>query len=110
MSVLNSVSQMKEGGPMQRLLSALFICVVLLSSAGAAHAAEMSGEVVAVDAVKASFTLKSGTVTADFACETNSLIKQVRVGSKVVVQYKEKSGKKTAVKITPMKKKVSTGC
>jgi hypothetical protein len=36
------------------------------------------------------------------------LIKDVKVGDQVTVQYKEEGGKKIATKVTPMKKR-STG-
>jgi hypothetical protein len=93
------------GVPMKRATLLFFITLVLLALAGAVLAAEMTGEVTAVDAVKGSLTLTSGSVEAGFDCEAVSLIKDVKVGDHVTVQYKEQGGKKIATKVTPMKKK-----
>jgi len=94
---------------MKALRSLFLIGFVLLVVAGVALAVEkeMSGEVTAVDAAKGTLTLKSGSVEAGFDCETGSLIKDVKVGDKVTVQYKEEGGKKKATKVwaTPMQKK-----
>ena len=79
------------------------------TAAGAAVAKEMTGEVIAVDTVKGTLTLKSGTVEAPFDCETGSLIKDVKVGDHVIVQYKEAEGKKIVTKVTPKKKKKAAG-
>jgi opacity protein-like surface antigen len=95
---------------MKHATSVLFIAFVLLAFAGAALAAEMSGEVTAVDTAKGTLTLKSGTVAAAFDCETRSLIKDVKVGDKVTVQYKENGGKKITTKVSPMKKVAPSGC
>ena len=95
---------------MKKATSFFLIGLVLLVFAGVALAAEMSGEVTAVDAAKGSLTLKSGTVSAGFDCETGSLIKDVKVGDKVTVQYKEEGGKKITTKVTPVKKEAHTGC
>jgi hypothetical protein len=93
---------------MKRAMSLLLIAFVLLTFVGVALAAEMSGEVTAVDAAKGTLELKTGKVEARFDCETGSLIKDVKVGDQVTVQYKEEGGKKIATKVTPMKKR-STG-
>ena len=92
---------------MKAAMSFLMIAFVLLTFIGVAVAKEMSGEVIAVDTVKGTLTLKSGTVDAGFDCESGSLIKDVKVGDKVTVQYKEEGGKKKATKVwaTPMQKK-----
>ena len=94
---------------MKALRSLFLIGFVLLVVAGVALAVEkeMSGEVTAVDAAKGTLTLKSGSVEAGFDCETGSLIKDVKVGDKVTVQYKEEGGKKKATKVwaTQMQKK-----
>ncbi len=97
-------------GHMKRAASLFLIVFVLLAFVGVALAAEMSGEVTAVDAAKGTLTLKSGMVEAGFDCEAGSLIKDVRVGDQVTVQYKEEGGKKMATKVTPMKKKAPVGC
>ncbi len=94
---------------MKRAMSLFLIAFVLLVFVGVALAAEMSGEVTAVDTAKGTLTLKSGSVTAGFDCETGSLIKDVKVGDHVTVQYKEEGGKKIATKVTPMTMKKSTG-
>jgi len=97
---------------MKALRTLFLVGFVLLVVVGVALAVEkeMSGEVTAVDAAKGTLTLKSGSVEAGFDCETGSLIKDVKVGDKVTVQYKEEGGKKKATKVwaTPMQKK-STG-
>jgi Cu/Ag efflux protein CusF len=91
-------------------VSLFLIVFVLLIFVGAALAAEMSGEVTAVDAAKGTLTLKTGTLEAGFDCEAGSLIKDVKVGDQVTVQYKEEGGKKTVTKVTPMKAKTHVGC
>ncbi len=90
---------------MKRATIVLLIGFIVVVFAGLAVAAEMSGEVTAVDASAGKLTLKSGTVEASFDCETGSLIKDVKVGDMVSVEYKEEGGKKMATKVTPMKKK-----
>jgi hypothetical protein len=65
---------------MKRATSLFFIAFVLLALVGVALAAEMDGEVIAVDAAKGILTLKSGTVEVGFDCETGSMIKDVKVG------------------------------
>jgi hypothetical protein len=88
----------------------ILIAVVLLAFVGAAFASEMSGTVTAVNTDKATITLKSQTIEAGFDCETGSLIKGVKVGDQVMVEYKEEGGKKKATKVTPMKPKPQVGC
>lgn len=88
---------------MKAAMSFLMIAFVLLTFIGVAVAEEMSGEVIAVDAMKGTLTLKSGTVDAAFDCEEGSLIKDVKVGDQVTVEYKEAGGKKIATKVTPKK-------
>ncbi len=94
---------------MKSLTSFLLIAFVLLTFVGIAAAKEMSGEVTAVDTAKGTLTLKSGTVQSPFDCETGSLIKDVKVGDQVTVTYKEEGGKKIATKVTPKKKKATSG-
>lgn len=94
---------------MKAATSFLVIVFVLFTFIGIGVAKEMSGEVTPVDTMKGTLTLKSGTVEAPFDCETGSLIKDVKVGDHVTVEYKEAGGKKVATKITPHKKKVSGG-
>jgi hypothetical protein len=103
--IINGGRHMKQG-------TALFLIVfVLLAFVGVAMAAEMSGEVTAVNPVTGALTLKSGAVEAGFDCEGVSLIKNVKVGDQVTVEYKEAGGKKIVTKITPMmKKKAPVGC
>jgi hypothetical protein len=95
---------------MKRAMSLFLMVFVLLMFVGVALAAEMSGAVTAVDAAKGTLTLKTGTVEVGFDCELGSLIKDVKVGDQVTVQYKEEGGKKKAEKVTPMKKKAPVGC
>ncbi len=90
---------------MKRATIVLLISFIVVVFAGLALAAEMSGEVTAVDAGKGTLTLKSGTVEAGFDCEKGSLIKEVKVGDKVTVEYQEKGGKKIVTKVVPMKMK-----
>jgi len=94
---------------MKTTMSFLMIAFVLLTFIGVAVAKEMSGEVIAVDAMKGTLTLKSGTVDTGFDCEKGSLIKDVKVGDQVTVEYKEVDGKKMATKVTPKKKKAAGG-
>lgn len=96
-----------------RITASIVMAVFLVFSvAGAALAAEMSGEVKAVDAAKGVLTLSSGAIETAFDCETGSVIKDVKVGDKVTVQYTEKGGKKLATKVTPQKAKpkAAVGC
>ena len=88
---------------MKATMSVLMIAFVLLTFIGVAVAEEMSGEVIAVDLMKGTLTLKSGTVDAGFDCEEGSLVKDVKVGDQVTVEYKEVGGKKIATKVTPKK-------
>jgi hypothetical protein len=94
---------------MKAAMSFFMIAFVLLTFIGVAVAGEMSGKVIAVDTTKGTLTLKSGTVDAGFDCESGSLIKDVKVGDKVTVEYKEAGGKKIVTKVTPMKKKPAGG-
>ncbi len=94
---------------MRRVTLLFLITFVLLTFFGVALAAEMSGQVTAVDTVKGTLTLKSGTLTAAFDCESGSLIKDVKVGDQVTVEYKEEGGKKIVTKVSPMMQKKSSG-
>ena len=100
---------MKGGGHMKAAMSIFMIALVLLTFIGVAVAKEMSGEVIAADTMKGSLTLKSGTVDVGFDCEKGSLIKDVKVGDQVTVEYKEVGAKKIATKVTPKKKKAAGG-
>jgi len=96
---------------MKGLALLLVVTAVLLAFVGVVFAAEMSGVVTAVDAQKNTLTVKSQSMDAGFDCETGTLLKDVKVGDQVTVEYKEVGGKKTATKITPMaKKKPAVGC
>jgi hypothetical protein len=96
-----------KGGELMKRGATLFLIIafVLLTFTGLAMAKEMSGEVTAVNTMKGTLTLKSGTVESGFDCEQGSLIKDVKVGDQVTVEYKEVGGKKMATKVTTMKKK-----
>jgi len=94
---------------MKTAMSFIMIAFVLLTFIGTAVAKEMSGEVIAADAAKGILTLKSGKVDVGFDCETGSLIKDVKVGDQLTVEYKEVGGKKIATKVTPKKKKAAPG-
>jgi Cu/Ag efflux protein CusF len=89
----------------------VLVAVILLVVAGAAFAMEMSGTVSAMDTSKGTLTIKNEKVDVGFDCETGSMMKDVKVGDNVSVEYKEVDGKKKAMKITPMKmKKAPVGC
>ena len=92
---------------MKAATSFFVIAFVLVTFVGLAVAKEMSmsGEVIAVDAMKGTLTLKSGKVEAPFDCEEGSLIKDVKVGDHVTVEYKVENGRKIAKEVTPEKKK-----
>ena len=88
---------------MKAAMSFLMIAFMLATFIGVAVAEEMSGEVTAVDTMKGTLTLKSETVDVGFDCEEGSLVKDVKVGDHVTVEYKEVDGKKTVTKVTPKK-------
>lgn len=89
----------------------VLIAVILLVGVGAAFALEMSGTVTSVNAEKGTLTLKGEKVDVGFDCEIGSIIKDVKVGDKVIVQYDEVGGKKKATKVTPMPmQKAPVGC
>jgi hypothetical protein len=95
--------------------SAFILCcavVVLVAFVGVALAMEMSGTVTSVDAQKGVLKIKHEKIEAGFDCETGSMIKDVKVGDMVTIEYKEAGGKKKATKVTPMemKKKAPMGC
>jgi len=94
---------------MKTVTSFLVIVFVLLSFAGLAVAREMSGEITAVDAANCIFTIKGGTGAADFHCERGDLIKDVKVGDYVTVEYREDGVKKIAITVSPAKIKPSVG-
>jgi Protein of unknown function (DUF1344) len=102
---MNGGEHMKVKGAVTILL----IAFAVLFFAGTALAKEMSGKVIAVDPMKGTLTLKSGTVETGFDCEEGSMIKDVKVGDMVIVHYKVKDGKKMATKITEKKKKAGGG-
>lgn len=95
---------------MKYAVSIMLVSFILLIFVGTACAGELSGEVVAVDTAKSAFTLKTEEGTTGFAYETSSVMNDVKVGNKVTVQYRESGGKKTATRVTLMKRKVSVGC
>jgi len=95
---------------MKRASIVLLVGFILLALAGAAFAVEMSGEVTAVDAGKGTLSLKSGNLVSGYDCEIGSLLKAVKVGDTVTVDYKNEGGKKVVTKISPMKKKPPVGC
>jgi hypothetical protein len=95
---------------MKRTMLVLVVVLAVLVVVGIAFAGEMSGTVTAVDAAKGSLTLKSQTFEASFDCETGSVVKGVKVGDQVTVEYKELNGKKAATKVTPKKPKAAVGC
>jgi hypothetical protein len=97
---------------MKRATIVLLVSLIAVFFTGWVLAAEMSGEVTAVDAANGALTLKSGTLEAGFDCEKGSLIKDVKVGDMVTVEYKEAGGKKIVTKVAPaapMKKRATGG-
>ncbi|HAM53560.1 MAG TPA: hypothetical protein DCP92_23780 [Nitrospiraceae bacterium] len=100
---------MNGGEHMRGTVALLSIVSVLFTFVGVAVAKEMSGQVTAVNVEKGTLTVKSEKMEAGFDCETGSLLKNVKAGDYVTVEYKEKNGKKVVTKITPMKKKTSGG-
>jgi len=88
------------------------VALILVAFAGAALALEMTGKVTAVDTVKGTMTIQNEKVEVGFDCETGSMIKDVKVGDMVKVEYKEVGGKKKATSVTPAaaKKKAAVGC
>ncbi len=97
---------------MRRTVAVLMAVFLVFVVAGAALAAEMSGEVKAVDAAKGVLKLSTGSMEVAFDCETGSVVKDVKVGDKVTVEYMEHGGKKMATKVSPMKAKpkAAVGC
>jgi Cu/Ag efflux protein CusF len=80
----------------------LFVAAVVLAFAGPAIAMEMSGVVTAVDVEKSTITLKSEKMAVSFDCETGSLLRDIKVGDTVTVQYTEEGGKKLATGVARM--------
>ena len=97
---------------MKRKAIVLILVVAFLAVAGAAYALEMSGTVSAVDTAKNTVTIKGEKVDAAFDCETGSILKDIKVGDMVTVQYAEVGGKKKASKVSRMThpKKAPVGC
>ena len=98
---------------MKKSVMFLFIIsVVVVCFAGAALAMEMTGQVTAADPAKGTLIIKNEKIDVGFDCELGSLIKDVKVGDRVTVEYKEVGGKKKATKVTPVtvKKKPAVGC
>jgi Cu/Ag efflux protein CusF len=89
---------------------AAVVAMIVLAVCGVALAAEMSGDVKAVDAAKGVLELSSGSVNVPFDCEKGSLISDVKVGDKVTVVYTEKNGKKVVSEVKKAKKKAAVGC
>jgi Cu/Ag efflux protein CusF len=100
----------KEGDQMKIVKTAAVVAMIVLAFAGVALAAEMSGDVKAVDPAKGVLTLSSGAVNVGFDCEKGSLISDVKVGDKVTVVYSEKDGKKIVSEVKKAKKKAAVGC
>jgi len=78
----------------------LLVVAVVLVFAGTALAMEMTGVVTAVNVEKSTITLKSEEMAVSFDCETGSLIKDIKVGDTVTVQYTVEDGKKLATSVT----------
>jgi Cu/Ag efflux protein CusF len=89
-------------GSVKRAMSLFLIVLVLLAFVGVALAAEMTGVVTAVDVEKSTITMKSEKMAVSFDCETGSLLKGIKAGDTVTVQYTEEGGKKLATSVTRM--------
>ena len=94
------------------VLLLLVVALMLVAFAGAAFALEMTGKVTAVDTTKGTLTIQNEKVETPFDCETGSMIKDIKVGDMVKVEYKEVGGKKKATMVMPAaaKKKAAVGC
>jgi len=80
----------------------LLVAAIVLVFAGTVLAMEMSGVVTAVNVEKSTISLKSEEMAVSFDCETGSLLKGIKVGDTVTVQYSEEGGKKLATSVTRM--------
>jgi len=78
----------------------LFVGAVMLAFAGSAVAMDISGVVSAVDHGKGNFVLKTETASVSIDCEKAALLKDIKVGDTVTVQYTEEGAKKLANSIT----------
>ncbi len=92
------------------LLGAVFM--VLAAFAGSAVAAELSGTVTQADARKGVLKIVNEKIEVGFDCETGSLIRDIKAGDHVTVEYTEENGKKKATRVSPLmiKKTAPTGC
>lgn len=91
---------------MRAIASILLVIAVTVVFAASVFAMEMSGVVTAIDVEKSTITLKTEKMDVSVDCETGSLLKGIKVGDSVTVQYREEGGKKLATRVTriaPMK-------
>ena len=95
---------------MKGLVLFLLLTAALLLLVGGAFANEMSGVVTAIDMQHNTLKVKSSTMDAGFDCETGSLLKGVKVGDQVTIEYTKVDGQMKATKIMPMMKKAPVGC
>jgi Cu/Ag efflux protein CusF len=94
---------------MKHAIVVLVVGFVLLAFIGVAFAEEMFGQVTEMDTKKCTFTLEhhfkgKGMTTEYFNCETNSLIKDMKVGQHVTVEYNVSDGKNIVTKVTTMRR------
>ena len=90
---------------MKRTIVVLLVGFMLLAFSGAVFAKSMGGKVVEMDATKCTFALehgKKGKMTERFNCEDASLIKDIKVGQHVAVEYDVSGDKNMVTKVTPM--------
>jgi Cu/Ag efflux protein CusF len=85
------------GDTMRHVAIVLVMGFMFLIFAGAGLANETSGVVTGVDAAKGTLTLKNGS---NFDGVSAGLLKGVKAGDSVKVEYKEEGGKKIVIKIT----------
>jgi hypothetical protein len=83
---------------MRQAAIVLIVGFILLTFAGTVLANETAGTITALDAAKGAVTLKNG---AQFDSVALSLLKDLKVGDHIKVEYKEEGGKKVVTKITP---------
>jgi Cu/Ag efflux protein CusF len=82
---------------MRHAVIVLIVGFIFLTFAGAGLADNASGVVTAVDAGKGTLTLKTGV---SFDGVPDALLKGVKAGDSVKVEYKEEGEKKIVTKIT----------
>lgn len=73
--------------------------LVIAVFVGTAFAAELRGNVEAVDKEKGSLSVRNGKELVEFECAPGTLKKRVRKDDEVTVQYTDEAGKRKATKV-----------